>query len=121
MGQITEKAKLNHRSGHMCSSAVLCAFADKAGLTQEEAVEMARPFAGGRGIRCGAVLAAEKVLEHIFDEATAAKKKEELERRFTEMNQSVICAELKGRTGGKVLRSCPGCVEDAATILEEMV
>ena len=38
-----------------------------------------------------------------------------------EKNTSVLCKELKGITTGTVLRSCRGCVEDAAEILEEIV
>ena len=45
----------------------------------------------------------------------------EIEKKFKEKNSSVICRELKGLEGGKVLRSCRGCVEDAAEILEELI
>ena len=45
----------------------------------------------------------------------------EIERRFKEKNTSVMCKDLKGITTGNVLRSCRGCVEDAAEILEELL
>lgn len=40
---------------------------------------------------------------------------------FQEKNGSVICKELKGVETGTVLRSCPGCVEDAVEILATCV
>ena len=45
----------------------------------------------------------------------------EIEKRFKEKNSSVVCKELKGIGTGNVLRSCRGCVEDAAEILEELI
>ena len=45
----------------------------------------------------------------------------ELEKRFKDKNTSVLCKELKGINSGTILRSCRGCVEDAAEILEELV
>lgn len=44
-----------------------------------------------------------------------------LSDRFREKNGSVICKELKGIETGEMLRSCPGCVEDAAEILEDIL
>ncbi|MCI7442072.1 MAG: C-GCAxxG-C-C family protein, partial [Clostridium sp.] len=35
---------------------------------------------------------------------------------FREKNTSVICRELKGVDTNVVLRSCDGCIEDAARI-----
>ena len=45
----------------------------------------------------------------------------EIVRAFEEKNGSVICKELKGIETGKVLRSCDGCIEDAARILEQVM
>ena len=38
--------------------------------------------------------------------------------RFRELNTSIVCRELRGN-GGVKLRSCRGCVEDCAWIVEE--
>lgn len=35
---------------------------------------------------------------------------------FREKNGSTVCKELKGIESGKVLRSCPGCIEDMVRI-----
>lgn len=115
-----EKAVNNHKSFYPCSAAVLCAFCDEAGLSEQEARKIAMPFAGGKMGKCGAVLAADYVLQKHFPE-DGAERAAELERRFTEMNRSVMCRELKGGLTGQVLRPCRGCVTDAAELLEEML
>ena len=46
-------------------------------------------------------------------------KVRELNAKFREMNKSTICRDLKGMDTGVVLRSCDGCIEDAAKILME--
>ena len=120
MPKKSEQAVFNHKNGHTCSSAVLCAFADDAGMSREQAKAASMPFSGGRMVKCGAVLAAEEVLKAKFGEE-AAEKIAELEKRFTEMNSTVLCRELKGFGTGKVLRPCRGCVTDAALILEDML
>ena len=49
------------------------------------------------------------------------KLSKELVRRFREKNQTVICRELKGLETGQVLRSCDGCIRDAARLAEELL
>lgn len=56
-------------------------------------------------------------------DAPKTKKKsyqamKEMTKKFADKNQSVICREIKGVDTGKVLRSCPGCIQDAVEILE---
>lgn len=112
-----EQAVRNMKSGYSCSQAVLCAYREEAGLSMEEAKRRAAPYSGGAKIKCGAVLAAELVFGGRPD---AEKLSLEMEKRFKEKNSSVICRELRGE-GGKRLRSCLGCVEDSAAILEELI
>ncbi len=114
-----EQAVENHKSFMNCAASVLCAFADEAGLDKQAALEQARPMAGGRMGKCGAVLAAEKVLAAKYGASDA--RIAELERRFQAQNQSVMCRELKGGLTGEVLRSCRGCVTDAAAMLEQLL
>lgn len=45
----------------------------------------------------------------------------EIAQAFKEKNGSVICKDLKGIETKKVLRSCDGCIEDAAKILEQVM
>ena len=115
----SEKAVENHKNFYSCSAAVLCAFADEIGISQDEAKKNAMSFAGGRMGKCGAVLAAEYVLKKKFHEY-ADEKAGEFDKEFTDMNKSLMCRELKGSLTGTPLRSCRGCVTDAAEILERM-
>ncbi len=120
MGKADEAAAL-HAGGSSCSGAVLGAFASEAGLSAPEVSRLAGPMAGGKMIKCGAVLAAEEVLKRKYPKETAEKKIEEFEAAFTGKNQSVVCREIRGLTGKGRLRSCRGCVTDSAEILEEMI
>lgn len=113
----TEKAIENHKSFRSCSESVLCAFREEIGMSEADAAAAARPMAGGRMGKCGAVLAAEYVLKEKYGEASKSRI-EEFEREFISMNRSVMCRELKGGLTGKPLRSCRGCVADAAELLE---
>lgn len=114
MAERTEKAIKNHKSFYSCSASVLCAFADEAGIDEKEAKTAAAPFAGGRMGKCGAVMAAEYVLACKYGKDS--DKINEFEAEFTSRNRSVMCSELRGG-----LRSCRGCVTDAAEILENML
>ncbi len=42
-------------------------------------------------------------------------------QRFQEKNGSTICRELKGVDTGNPLRSCPGCLEDAIELAQEIL
>ena len=115
----TEKAIENHKGFMSCSAAVLNAFCEDAGLSPQAAAAAAAPMSGGKMGKCGAVLAAEQVLMLKFganDPRIAA-----FEQEFAKKNQSLLCRELKGGLTGKALRSCRGCVTDAAAILEELL
>ena len=115
-----QQAVENHKNFYSCSAAVLSAFAEDAGLDTSEAKTVASPMAGGRMGKCGAVLAAEYVLSKKYPEQ-AEEKIAQLENEFTKMNRSVMCRELKGGLTGSPLRSCRGCVTDAAELLEKML
>ena len=119
MAEKANKAVEYHKQFYSCSASVLCAFADTAGISEQEAKAAAAPFAGGRMGKCGAVLAAEYVLSKRFPDS-ADEKLEAFEKEFTDLNRSVIFRELKGALTGAPLRSCRGCVTDAAEILERM-
>ena len=117
MGTLAEQAVTNHKRYYSCSAAVLCAFARQAGLTEEEARQIAAPFSGGKMGKCGAVLAAEYVLEH-SGRGGAEEQVRRFEERFADPKKgSVYCADLRGKFPG----SCRACVTDAAEILEDML
>ncbi len=120
MSDRVEKAIENHKNFYPCSAAVLCAFADETGMSEQDSRKAAMPFAGGKMGKCGAVLAAEYVLEKKLG-ADAEELKAEFEQKFKEMNQTLMCKELKGGLTGKPIRSCRGCVTDAAELLDKML
>ena len=37
------------------------------------------------------------------------------------MHGTVVCKDLKGIETGKVIRSCDGCIEDAAGIIADLL
>ena len=97
-----------------CAGALFVNYKDILGITEEEAIKKGRPLAGGRGIKCGAVLAASEILKD-------TTKIEKLEKRFKEKNSSIFCKDLRGLETGVRILPCTGCVEDAATLLEELL
>ncbi len=122
-----EKAIENHKKGYNCVQAVLCAFADVTDFTEDELFRLSEGFGFGMGVQgvCGAVsamvfLAGLKNSKGVDALPETAKRdsyklSKELIDTFEEMNNSVICKEIKE----KPLRSCDGCIEDAVKILEE--
>ena len=121
MSQKAENAVNYHKQFYPCSAAVLCAFCADAGMNEKDARAAAMPFAGGKMGKCGAVLAAEYVLGKKFPPEEAKEKVAEFENRFTEMNRTLMCKELKGSLTGTPIRSCRGCVTDAAELLDELL
>lgn len=117
MGKKTETALEYMRGHYSCSQSIMCAFCEDAGISHADAKEIATPYAGGRKIKCGAVCAAELVLAAKYDKKTAAKLQAEFEQKFLQNVGAINCREIKDHQ----LRPCIGCVEDAATILEEML
>ena len=124
------KALENHKKGYNCAQAVACAYADLFGVDEETAFKMTEGFGFGMGTMgtCGAVsgmaaLAGMKNSDGNLD-APATKKEtyklmKAMTKAFLDKNGSIICREIKGVDTGKVLRSCDGCIEDAAAIVEE--
>lgn len=124
------KALENHKKGYNCAQAVACAYCDAFGIDEQTAFKMAEGFGFGMGTMgtCGAVSAmalCAGMKNSDGDLMSPKTKKEtyrmikEMTKKFQEMNSSVICREIKGVDTGKVLRSCDGCREDAAKIIED--
>lgn len=117
MGNLSERAVNNHKKFYSCSAAVLCAFAEQTGISEQAAKEQAAPFATGKMGKCGAVMAAEYVLRKKFGE-DSTERLEEFEKQFIQTGKgSLMCRDLRG----KGPKSCRACVTDAAEILETML
>ena len=100
---------------YSCSQSIMCAFCDEAGMTQDAAAKFAAPYSGGKAIKCGALYAGELVLKAKFGENTPLVA--EIDKKFQDKVGAMNCREIRS----KRLRPCVGCVEDAATILEDML
>lgn len=130
MSDAAVKAIENHKNGYNCAQAVACAFCDRLGKDEKEVFEIMEAFGFGMGTMgtCGAVSGMAAVVGMVeSDGALDAPKTKKasykavkaLTEKFAEKNSSIICRELKGVDSGEVLRSCSGCIEDAAELVEE--
>ncbi len=126
----TEKAVSLHDKGYNCAQAIVCAYADLVGLDEQTAYKVSEAFGLGMGQMevCGAVSGACMLagmknsggLENVGKtKGETYKINRAVADEFKQMNKSVICRELKGVENGTVLRTCTGCIEDAAKIIEK--
>ena len=53
--------------------------------------------------------------------ASTYKLSREIMQKFKEKNSTTTCKVLKGVETGKLLRTCPDCIRDAAAIVEEVL
>lgn len=109
--------------GLNCAQAVLCAYADLAGIDEETAIRLAAPFGAGMGNMegtCGAITGAGLVLG-LMSKGPATKQMRQIMNKFQERNGATQCKLLKGVGTGKVLRECSDCVADAAEFLEQEI
>ena len=124
-----EKSMEDHKKGYNCAQAVVCSFADKLSISEEDAFKISEALGFGDSDSfgtCGAVTGMALVmgmvnstgnLEKPNSKADTYRKVRELNAKFRAKNGSTICRELKGMDTGKVLRSCDGCIEDAVRLL----
>jgi C_GCAxxG_C_C family probable redox protein len=113
------------RCGLNCAQAVLCTYADIAGIDEETAIRLAGPFGGGMGTMegtCGAIVGAGLVLGLANKgKSPSTKQMRQIMNKFQERNGATQCKMLKGVGTGKVLRECDDCVADAVEFLEEQI
>ena len=111
------------QSGYNCAQAVLCTYADIAGIDEKTAMRLAAPFGAGMGNMegtCGAITGAGLVLG-LTSERPSTRQMRQIMNKFQERNGATQCKLLKGVGTGKVLRECSDCVADAAEFLEEQI
>lgn len=106
-----ENAREYHKSGCNCAMAVYGAYAEKLGMTVEEALAAA-PLPRSEGGYCGAFLAGRKILEKLKPEAVA-----DYEKKFLEIYGDTQCSVLIKMHGFK--KNCNNYVGDAARLVEE--
>ena len=123
----------NHKKGYNCCQSVACAYCDLVGVDEETMFKAAEAFGAGMGgmeATCGAVSGAVLLaglknscgnLNMPVSKGATYKLSKEIVAKFQAKNGSVICKELKGMETGCPLRSCDGCIEDAAALAEEVL
>ena len=122
-----------HDKKYNCAQAVACAFADEVGVDMATLFRACEGLGLGMGCMngtCGAisgavVLAGFKNSDGNIDnpgtKASTYQLSKAILEKFAEKNQATRCRDLKGVDSGTVLRSCPGCIEDAVEIVQEVL
>ena len=100
-----------------CCQAVLVAFADQLGRSEEDLLRLGSGFGSGMGTMegtCGALVGAIMVAGLRKNGEGAAALSRKIMPRFKELcGGATICRDLKGIDTGKVLCSCENCVRNA--------
>lgn len=128
-----EEAIALHDQKYNCAQAVACAFAKEVNVDMEILFKACEGFGLGMGGTCGTcgavsgavMLAGFKNSDGALDapktKADTYKLSKEITKRFEDKNKSLTCKDLKGIETGTILRSCPGCIEDAVEIVQEVL
>ena len=116
-----------HRRGYNCAQAVACTYCDLAGVDEAVAFRGMGGMDGTCGAISGAVYLAGLVTSDVNLEKPASKREsyklsEQIVNAFAEKNGATSCHELKGvNCDHGMLRSCPGCIQDACEIVERVL
>ena len=123
----------NHKKGYNCCQAVACAYCDLVGMDEATVFRAAEAFGAGMGgmqTTCGAVSGAVLLaglknsggdLENPRTKGGSYQLSKQIVEEFRKKNTTVVCKELKGVETKQVLRSCDGCIEDAAALVEQIL
>ena len=99
-----------------CCQAVLVAFGEELGRSDEELMLLGSGFGSGMGTMegtCGALVGAIMVSSLLSEKGTSMAASRAIMPRFKELCGATICRDLKGIGTGKVLCSCEDCVRNA--------
>ena len=114
---------LKHQ-GYNCCQAILCAFQEETGLSEEALKKIGAAFGVGMGnmeASCGALCAAEILLGlKEYQDKPVLRRAKELYGAFEEKCGAVLCKDLKGRDTGVVLCDCDVCIRNATELAEEL-
>lgn len=128
-----ERAMKLHGNGCNCCQSVLLTFCDELGVDPVTAFKMGEGFGlgmGGMENTCGALSGAIMLaglknsdgdLDHPKTKAGTYRISRELTEAFKEKTGALVCRDLKGIDTGKVLCSCPKCIDSAVQIVEEIL
>lgn len=127
-----EQTLCRHAKGYNCAQAVACTYCDLEGVDENTMFKMLEGFGlgmGGMQGTCGAVSGAEAIVglknssgcQNPTSKAATYKVARAVFDEFVKKNGSAVCRELKGVETGAPLRSCDGCIQDAAAIVEKLL
>ena len=119
----TENAVMFKHNGYNCCQAVLAAYKEEVGLSDDTARKLGAGFGAGMGGMegtCGALCGAEIILG-LSDNggSPVMKQARDIHASFKEKCGATICKDLKQMTDGKPLCSCDDCVRNAVSVIEE--
>ena len=100
-----------------CCQAVLVAFADELGKSEDDLLRLGSGFGSGMATMegtCGALVGAIMVSSLLSPDGEARNNSRAIMSRFKELcGGATICRDLKGIETGKMLCSCEDCVRNA--------
>lgn len=131
-------------NGFNCSQTVLSVFSEEVGLDENTGRKISCGFGSGmrQGEACGAVTGAIMILGLKYGQYRADDKKSkeltyekvmEFNRKFKDINGSIICRDLLGcdlgteegmreaTENGLFIKICPKMIKEAIDILEKMI
>jgi len=127
------KATEMHERGYNCAQSVACAFADKTELSPQVLFALKEGFGAGTGTTegvCGALMGAvmlgslkssSRHLEKPDSKPATMKLSRTLMQAFKESAGALYCKDLKGTSTGKVICSCPECINKACELTAKIV
>lgn len=114
-----EKAQILYSTGMNCAQAVVAAYSDDTGLSQEQAVNLGAGFGAGMytGDTCGAVTAAIAVIGMKYgeDKMKVIKETQNFMKEFKNWGGTTNCIQLKSESG----KRCSEIVEYSAKLLDK--
>lgn len=116
-----EKAMQYKHAGSNCCQAVMLAFADRMGMTEDQLRRLGSGFGAGMGGMkgtCGALVGAVAAANMMNQGAPAGRTARAIVDEFEKMCGSTICGDIKGVKTGRILCACDDCVRNAARILD---
>ena len=123
-----ERAVRLHRMGYNCAQSVACALSEEVGVDENICFRLMEGFGSRHGtdagnlrsrVRssgCSGLFKQHRNPEPFHKRLPPTVLYGRVREQFLQKNGSTVCSELKGLTGGSMLRSCPGCIEDAVRI-----
>ncbi|MCR5528365.1 MAG: C-GCAxxG-C-C family protein [Saccharofermentans sp.] len=107
--------------GCNCCQAVIMAYKDELGLSEQDIKKMGAAFGGGMATMdatCGALVGAGIALGMLkYDDSPIRGNAKALISEFKEMSKAASCRDLKGIDTGVMLTSCEDCMKNAVKAL----